>query len=332
MPPLLTVVFFVWLWHTVESYILGPIEDGGSFIIMRFEQDSFDDVPDEANPAQITIETRGGEKMSFAEFAPDVGASFSTVAARQNAGIIRFVFNERTYVPIDPENWERSKWIPDEVYTAVLDNPGERQPNTVEGYYRRYISLTYLRREFVIPIFLVAFVMTLYLVGKFMAAGAGRIFLNFAERMLYRLPLIRTVYSAVKQVTDFAFQESEIEFTRIVALQYPRKGIWSMGFVTGESFADIHSKVQEPIVSVLMPTSPMPATGFTVTVPKSETIDLDITIDQAIQFCVSCGVVIPPHQQYNNEVGAELSAQIAAHEATQGETPALAGPADEDED
>ena len=69
-----------------------------------------------------------------------------------------------------------------------------------------------------------------------------------------------------------------------------------MGFVTGDSMLDIRNAAGEPMLTVLMPTSPMPATGFTISVPKSETIDLNITIDQAIQFCVSCGVVVPPHQ------------------------------------
>ena len=86
------------------------------------------------------------------------------------------------------------------------------------------------------------------------------------------------------------------EFNRVVAVEYPRKGIWSVGFVTGESMLDIHGAANEPMVSVLMPTSPMPATGFTVSVKKSETVDLNITIDQAIQFVVSCGVVVPMQQ------------------------------------
>ena len=92
------------------------------------------------------------------------------------------------------------------------------------------------------------------------------------------------------------FSEREIEYTRVVAVEYPRKGIWSLGMVTGESMLDIRSAANEPVLSVLVPTSPMPFTGFTVTVKKSETVDLNITIDQAFQFIVSCGVVVPPQQ------------------------------------
>jgi uncharacterized membrane protein len=118
------------------------------------------------------------------------------------------------------------------------------------------------------------------------------------------------VYSSVKQVTDFIFSERDIEFNRVVAVQYPREGIWSIGFVTGESMLDIRSAANEPVLSLLMPTSPMPATGFTITVRKSETVDLDITIDQAIQFIVSCGVVVPLQQQ-QTETSIKISQAIA---------------------
>ena len=143
-----------------------------------------------------------------------------------------------------------------------------------------------------------------------MAAGVGRIFVNAIEALIARLPIVRNVYSAVKQVTDFVFSEREIEFNRVVAVQYPSKGIWSIGFVTGESMLDIRSAANEPVLSVLMPTSPMPATGFTITVRKSETIDLELTVDQAIQFIVSCGVVVPQHQQLN-ETSAKISEAIS---------------------
>ena len=126
----------------------------------------------------------------------------------------------------------------------------------------------------------------------------GRYFWNAAERVITQLPIIRTVYSSVKQVTDFFVGESEVnEFQRVVAVEYPRKGMWSVGFVTGESMLTIRGAAEgEPIVSVLMPTSPVPGTGFTVTVRKSETIDLDIPIEQALQFVVSCGVVVPDEE------------------------------------
>jgi uncharacterized membrane protein len=81
-----------------------------------------------------------------------------------------------------------------------------------------------------------------------------------------------------------------------VAVEWPRKGVWSLGLVTGESMQDIEAAANEPVLSVLVCTSPMPMTGFTVTVRKCETVDLNISIDQAFQFIISCGVVVPAQQ------------------------------------
>jgi uncharacterized membrane protein len=169
------------------------------------------------------------------------------------------------------------------------------------------VQIEYLKPWIVIPSFLAVFVAVLYFLGRFLAAGMGRWMWATCESVIHRLPVIRNVYSSVKQVTDFVFSEQSIEFNRVVAVEYPRRGIWSVGFVTGESMLDIRSAANEPVLSVLMPTSPMPMTGFTITVRKSETIDLDLTIDQAIQFVVSCGVVIPSQQIFRGEVARRLS-------------------------
>ena len=118
------------------------------------------------------------------------------------------------------------------------------------------------------------------------------------KRVLVRVPLVRNVYSTVKQVTDFVLSDREVEFQRVVALEYPARRIVDAGFVTGEGMLDCAAEVREPMLTVLVPTSPVPAGGFTVMVTrKSSVIDLNLTIDQAVQFVVSCGVLIPPHQR-----------------------------------
>ncbi len=190
------------------------------------------------------------------------------------------------------------------------------------GYFTDdYIREHHLQRRVVLPLFFSVFLLVSYLLGKFVAAGVGRMIVNWFEIVVQRLPLVSNVYSSVKQVTDFVLSEREIEFNRVVAIEYPRKGIWSIGFVTGESMLDIRAAANEPVLSVLMPTSPMPVTGFTVTVLKSEAVDLNITIDQAIQFVVSCGVVVPKHQQRTVEtelVSQKISAAIAQHSSNNG--------------
>jgi len=187
-------------------------------------------------------------------------------------------------------------FIPLYVYGKVEENPGDPTPKTPKQYYRRYVDLEILKPYRTIPFFLALFLLILYLLGRFMAAGIGRMFWNLFEQGVHRLPLVRNVYSSVKQISDFLLSEREIEYTRVVAIEYPRKGVWALGFVTGESMLDIAGAVNEPVVSVLVCTSPAPMTGFTVTVAKSECVDLNLTIEQAFQFIISCGVVVPPQQ------------------------------------
>lgn len=261
-PPLLTILIFVWVISTTYSYVLNPVTFLAQETIIWAEGDI------------KTADELGVKVLSSETLLPETvwheGAKYHLV--------------------------DRYTYIPDEVFVKVERDPGEPRPETAKAYCRRYLNLTYLRPEFTITITLSVFIILLYLLGRFMAAGIGRFFWHRFELGIHRLPLIRTVYSSVKQVTDFLFTEREIEYTRVVAVEYPRKGIFSLGLVTGESMLDIRTAAEEPVLSVLMPTSPMPVTGFTVTVRKSETIDLNITIDQAFQFIVSCGVVVPPQQ------------------------------------
>jgi uncharacterized membrane protein len=191
---------------------------------------------------------------------------------------------------------ENGAFIPKAVYDRVAKEPGESPPTTGTGFYRRYVDLTYLQPYFAVPFFLVVFVLFLYILGKSMAAGIGGYVGQSFENMFLHLPGVRAVYSAVKQVSDFIFNEREIKFTRTVAVEHPRKGVWSMGFVTGEGLAVIGDAASEPMLTVLVPYSPLPITGCTIIVRKSECIDLNMSFDQACQFIVSCGVVVPSSQ------------------------------------
>src|SRR6185295_11013583 len=116
-----------------------------------------------------------------------------------------------------------------------------------------------------------------------------------------------------KQITDSIFSEQEMQFLRVVACEYPRKGLWQIAFVTGEGFKDVRDIAGEPIVSLLMSHSPVPATGFTCMMLKRDTIELDITVDQALQYIVSCGVVVPPHQQWTDGSQREICDDITRH-------------------
>ncbi len=261
LPPLLTIVIFLWVWNTVTNYLLAPMEAGAERLLVTHYQKNI-------LPADRLPEDR------------------------------KLVKNQVTIDGLVYRQVDDGRFVLAEDYDFLQNELGFEPPTkSADEFYLVFVKRKFLQWYIVIPFFLSIFLLMLYLLGKFLAAGVGRFFWMQFERVINRLPLIRNVYSSVKQVTDFMFSEREIEYTRVVAVEYPRKGIWTLAMVTGESLLDIRSAANEPVLSVLIPTSPMPFTGFTVTIKKSETIDLNITIDQAFQFIVSCGVVVPSQQE-----------------------------------
>lgn len=275
LPPLLTIVVLIWAWNAIENYVLDPVESGIRQTLVWSLADIRDKVPDGA--------VREDRTVADAEKRPR-----------------GFTFHGITYVA-DPTG---RRFLPGHVVQEVNDEigsfgPNAVAPNTATAYWDRYVQLRYMPRSIVVPVFLIVFLSLLYFLGRLFTGGIGRWFLSTFDATILRIPIVNKVYGSVKQITDFAFDDRQIEFNRVVAIQYPREGIWSLGFVTGNSMREISEAAGEPMLSVLMPTSPMPMTGFTVTVPRSEAIDLDLTIDEAIQFIVSCGVVVPPQQRFD---------------------------------
>ena len=233
-----------------------------------------------------------------------------------------FTYNGDRYVP-DPTG---RRWFPEYVKKLVDEEaeyfgPYAPPPATASAYWHRYVELEYMPRKIVLPVFLLIFTIVLYFLGRLFTFGLGSWIVHTFDQAILRIPVVNKVYGGVKQVTDFAFSERDIEFNRVVAIQYPREGIWSLGFVTGNSMCEIADATGEPMLSVLMATSPMPMTGFTVTIRRSEAIDLDITIDEAIQFIVSCGVVVPFNQRTETVSGAQpvdASGLLAQQKSTTG--------------
>ena len=144
--------------------------------------------------------------------------------------------------------------------------------------------------------FVLAFV-AIYIFGRFVASILGRGLWRTIERAFFRLPVIRQVYPYVKQVTDFLLSERKLEFSRVVAVEYPRKGIWSMGLVTGPAMRTLHDNLSGDLLTVFIPSSPTPVTGYTITVNRKDVIDLPMNFDDALRFTVSGGVIMPVSQQ-----------------------------------
>jgi len=146
--------------------------------------------------------------------------------------------------------------------------------------------------------FLVALVIVC-VVGAMLANVVGKAVWRMVEEFITNVPFLRRVYPYVKQVTDYVLtpEEQERLFSRVVAVEYPRKGVWSIGLVTGSGLKRVTQNVEKEFLTVLIPNSPTPVTGYVIMVPKEQTIALDMTIEEAFRFAISAGVVTPPSQQ-----------------------------------
>ena len=151
---------------------------------------------------------------------------------------------------------------------------------------------------------LIVAIVLFYFAGVVMSNVLGRQLRDRGEKLIDRVPLIRRVYPAVKQVTDFFFGDSDQvkNFNRVVAVEYPRKGLYSVGLVTGDTMRSIEDMMGEPCLTVFVPSSPTPFTGYVITVPVKDTIDLGITIEDALKFAVSGGVLVPPSQVIHRQM------------------------------
>ena len=141
-------------------------------------------------------------------------------------------------------------------------------------------------------------IIVIYFAGRFVRSYIGSRLYRKGEVILRRVPVIKQVYPHVKQVTDFVFgsEHERLKFKRVVAVQYPRKGLWSLGLVTGDPMRTIQEKESAKMVTVFVPSSPTPFTGYVVTVRSDETIDMPLSIEEALKFTVSGGVLTPPSE------------------------------------
>jgi uncharacterized membrane protein len=140
---------------------------------------------------------------------------------------------------------------------------------------------------------IVAFVVLL-LTGLLVANLIGRTLVGWWEEFLNRIPLVRSIYSGVKGFTETLVSDSGGSFRQVVLVEYPRKGIWSIAFVTASELAEIDAKTGRPQLCLFVPTTPNPTSGFIFLAPADEVIELDISIDEAMKMIVTLGMVAPP--------------------------------------
>lgn len=223
------------------------------------------------------------------------------ISVHINRGLVRLI------VLVDEEHISVTE---DQIRAYLLTNKPELREDEGElaihmkrADVRRKVRIKNLERTWVdgpgsLTGFLVALV-GVCILGAILASVVGRTLWRMIEDFIMKAPFLRRVYPYVKQVTDFVLtpEEQEKLFSRVVAIEYPRKGIWSIGLVTGSGLKNITDSVKKEFLTILIPNSPMPVTGYVIVVPKEQTIALDMTIEEAFRFSISAGVIAPDSQR-----------------------------------
>jgi uncharacterized membrane protein len=135
--------------------------------------------------------------------------------------------------------------------------------------------------------------LSILVIGLMARNIAGRWLLDFGEQLLQAIPLAGSVYKTLKQILETLVSDSKTKFRRVVLVEYPCKGIWAMGFVTGKVSPQIQAHLPQEVISVFIPTTPNPTSGLYTVVPQKEAIDIDISIEDAFKVLISGGIVSP---------------------------------------
>ncbi|BBL23301.1 MULTISPECIES: DUF502 domain-containing protein [Comamonas] len=134
----------------------------------------------------------------------------------------------------------------------------------------------------------------LLLVGGVASNFVGRKLVSWGDAIISRIPVVRSIYSSVKQVSDTVFSDSGNAFRTAVLVQWPREGVWTVAFITGQPSGEVASYLRDEYVSVFVPTTPNPTGGYFVLMRKSDCVELEMSVDTALKYIVSMGVVAPP--------------------------------------
>jgi len=134
-----------------------------------------------------------------------------------------------------------------------------------------------------------------FLAGIFATNILGRRMVEMVDRAMMQIPIARTIYSATKQISDSILLQRKGAFQRVVLLEWPRKGLFTLGFVTGETSGEAQEKTTERVFNVFIVTTPNPTTGFLVLVPESEIIPLEMKVEDGLKMVISGGIVTPPY-------------------------------------
>lgn len=177
-------------------------------------------------------------------------------------------------------SWAVISWV-DEVVANLL--PDAYNPNT-------YLPVD------VPGVGLIMLVVALTLIGFLTANFLGRVIVRFGERIVGRMPVVRSVYSAIKQIFEAVLSSSSTSFKEVVLVEYPRREMWTLGLVIGETYGELNERTSEKLFNVYLPTTPNPTSGYLVFLPRSQMIRLAMSVEDCMKMIVSGGIVTPPYK------------------------------------
>ena len=144
---------------------------------------------------------------------------------------------------------------------------------------------------------LIISIFTITIIGALTPGFIGRTLLKAGERVLDKMPVVRTIYGAIKQIMETVMSTNSESFREVVLVEYPRKGIWVIGFVTGETKGEVQSLNENQLINIFIPTTPNPTSGFLLFLPKQDLVYMDMKVEDAVKMVISGGIVTPPQKK-----------------------------------
>ena len=300
LPPILTLLILFWILHGINDFIVQPISWAVRSCIAQAV------VPQQTRPIAELVKPDGLPPLpSFRERQNRQRQYLVSIEERKvllhqldqatletrvrETEVVREQLKRVAYVQFD------SLAVPYLDYVEVYERVGpEKMPTTATGIYMELAATRYFQSLFHLSaVAVVISIVMVYSIGRFVTHRLGAWFVMRVGSFVTGVPLVGAIYTAVKHVTDFFLAEKDPKYRRVVAVEYPRPGIWSLAFVTGEGMSECVRAAGEPLVNVLIPSAPIPFAGYTMNVKRSELLELDMSLDQAIQYVMSCGVIVP---------------------------------------
>jgi uncharacterized membrane protein len=154
---------------------------------------------------------------------------------------------------------------------------------------------------------LVLSAVVVFITGMVAANVMGKRLVHFWEAVLQRIPVVRSIHTGVKQVVESLLVTGQGSFRKVLLIEYPRRGLWTLAFQTGTGAGEAQHRTGEDVINVFVPTTPNPTSGFFIMVPRREVVELEMSVDDGLKMIISAGVVVPPMPR----PAARASAQVA---------------------